>query len=173
MSPFRVAVMFTVVVSFLCPPASRSAEDSAVLFRNVRIFNGVDAELAVGDVLIDVVRIPHAGWPERHSDVENLAFRVTLEDAITVLHLGDADTNPDHYKRHPDHWEKRTTQLALPPFWFFLSEGGRYVLDEIIRPDQSIGIHVSNDIPEVRTERPEGLQDVDLFTSPGETRQIQ
>ena len=53
MSPFRVAVMFTVVVSFLCPHASRSAEDSAVLFRNVRIFNGVDAELTVGDVLIE------------------------------------------------------------------------------------------------------------------------
>jgi L-ascorbate metabolism protein UlaG (beta-lactamase superfamily) len=136
-------------------------------------YDTLPIEMQIGSILIEAVRIPHAGWPERHTDVENLAFRVTLDNAVSVLHLGDAGTDPRYFSRHADLWPRRETRLALPPFWFFLDADGRSILDEIIRPAQSIGVHVSNDVPEDPADRPVELRDVDLFTRPGESREIQ
>ena len=47
-----ITVLVGLAIGALFPPVSRAAEDSAVLFRNVRIFDGVDAELTAGDVLV-------------------------------------------------------------------------------------------------------------------------
>ena len=47
--------------------------DSPVTFRN-------------NDLLVEAVRIPHSGWPNRMLDVENIAWRVTLND--NALNLG-------------------------------------------------------------------------------------
>jgi len=135
--------------------------------------NGDDPEkLVVGSLLIEAVRIPHTGWPQRHPNVENIVFRVTLDDSITVMHFGDADTDDAHFARHPEHWRERHTDFAMPPYWFFLSEGGRAILDQRIGASHTIGVHVSNDVPDVPEQRSEELRDVDLFTQPGELRRI-
>lgn len=130
----------------------------------------IDVEL--GSLLIEAVRIPHAGWPNRHSNVENLVFRVTLDSHATVMHFGDADPVDEHYAGQAGHWQERHTHLAMPPYWFFLSGEGREILEHRIRPDHAIGMHVPTEIPDDRIQRPEELQDVDLFTNPGETRKI-
>jgi hypothetical protein len=62
--------------------------------------------------------------------------------------------------------------MAFPPYWYFLSESGLQVLHERLRPAQTVGIHVPVTVPENAAEREPGLQDVDLFTRPGETREI-
>ena len=70
--------------------------------------------------MIDAVRIPHAGWPSR-ADIENLVFRVPLKNqgtSVTVMHLGDADPDADHYLQYKDHWQQRVSDTALPPYWF-------------------------------------------------------
>jgi hypothetical protein len=41
-----------------------------------------------------------------------------------------------------------------------------------LRPARSVGIHVPVTVPENAAEREPGLQDVDLFTRPGESRAI-
>ena len=60
----------------------------------------------------------------------------------------------------------------MPPYWFFLSDEGRQILEHRIAVDHAIGMHVPAEIPDDRNDRPEKLGDVDLFTQPGETREI-
>jgi len=128
--------------------------------------------LTVGDLLIEAVRIPHSGWPQRMTDVENIAFRVTLDKAVSVLHLGDADPNPVHFSAYSDHWDGHEPDLALPPYWFFTSDGGQLILARYINADHAVGIHVPAAMPDDPAERPAAYAGFDLFTNPGETRAI-
>ena len=123
-------------------------------------------------LLIEAVRIPHSGWPERRADVENIAFRVTLDGITTVTHLGDADADVAHFEQHAGHWEQRRSHLALPPYWFFRLPERREFLIPHIHADHSVGVHVPKEIPDEPSQRPIELQGVDLFTRPGETRNI-
>lgn len=122
--------------------------------------------LNIDDLLIEVVRIPHAGWPSR-ADVSNLVFRVTLSDNVTIMHMGDADPNDEHFKPYKDHWLKNKTNTAFPPYWFFISEEGPMILDEHINTDKSIGIHVPINVPESLK-----LTDESYFSKPGEKQAI-
>ena len=128
--------------------------------------------IEVDDLLIEAARIPHSGWPNRMTDVENIAFRVTLDNATTVIHLGDADPRREHFAPHVAHWNPGHTHLALPPYWFFLSAEGRRVIAEQVQPDHAIGVHVPRRMPDDPADRPAELQGFDLFTEPGETRDI-
>ena len=105
-------------------------------------------------------------------DIENIAFRVTLDDATTVLHLGDADPRMEHFSGNAEHWNARHTHLALPPFWFFLSPEGRAVVSEHLQPGLVIGVHVPTRMPDDPAKRPSEFAGFDLFTEPGETRSI-
>lgn len=158
--------------------AMRQAANDAdgVLFDRV---TGLDLE--VGDdgvrlqlegIDIDAVRIPHSGWPDRMTDIENIAFRVTLGDEVSVVHLGDAVVSDKHFGAQREFWEQRDTTLALPPYWFFLSAEGRDILSSDLDAGRSIGIHVPDNIPRESGDRPEELRDVDLFTEPGEQRTL-
>lgn len=121
---------------------------------------------------IEAALIPHVGWPEEMTDVENVAFRVTLNGVTTVTHLGDADARDEHFAKAPENGDKRRSHLSLLPFWFFLSHEGREILMRRIDSARAVGIHVPKDIPDEPSERPIELQGVDLFTRPGETRDI-
>jgi len=126
----------------------------------------------LGRISAEVTRIPHSGWPDRMTDVENLAWRVSLGDATTVVHLGDADTRVEHYIRQRDYWAADLPVLALPPYWYFLSPNGRQVLDTWFLSAQAIGVHVPTDIPTEAANRPAELRGYELFTQPGETRVV-
>lgn len=150
--------------------------DDAALFERVV---GVDLEygdtpmtITADGLLIEAVRIPHSGWPTRRTDVENIAFRVTLDDAATVLHLGDADTRDVHFARDEDFWEERQTHMAFPPYWYFLSGNGRAVLEDRLNPGHAVGIHVPSDVPDNPEKRDPELDGYDIFTHPGEGRRF-
>jgi len=121
---------------------------------------------SVGEINIDAVRIPHAGWPAR-ANVENIVFRVRLSNDVIVMHLGDADPNRIHFQQHRKLWEDQKTDLAFPPYWFYFSEEGKDILDMQINAKNSVGIHVPTNIPKdlIKTSR-------DYFSNPGEVRQI-
>ncbi|MEQ8208029.1 MAG: hypothetical protein RIA65_17770, partial [Woeseia sp.] len=116
--------------------------------------------------------LPHSGWPDRRTDVENIAWRVTLDDGPTVLHLGDADTRDAHFANDAEYWRERYPDMAFPPYWFFLSNGGKDVLTTRIRAGHAVGVHVPVSVPTQADKRDPALQDADLFTTPGETRVI-
>lgn len=130
------------------------------------------ARITVGDLEIDALRLPHAGWPTRHADVQNIVFRVTLDDHMTVMHLGDADTVDEHFAAQPDFWTERRTDVAFPPYWFFLNDEGREIISTRLNTRRAIGVHVPAELPDDPDKRPDELRGVDLFTRPTETRTI-
>jgi len=117
---------------------------------------------------IEVIAIPHAG---NRPNIQNFVWRVTLDGQTTVIHLGDADPNPAHFSRHRTHFEQRSHHAAFPPYWFLSEESGRLIMSEIIRAEQTIGIHVP---AEAIGQGPVWRQRLggDLFTDPGEKRTI-
>ncbi len=88
------------------------------------------------------------------------------------MHFGDADPFDEHYAKAPEHWQERHTHFAMPPYWFLYSKEGRQILEDRIGASHAIGMHVPTDVPDDPASRREELQDVDLFTKPGETRAI-
>ncbi|MGH8193746.1 MAG: SUMF1/EgtB/PvdO family nonheme iron enzyme [Woeseiaceae bacterium] len=129
-------------------------------------------KIEIPGLLIEAVRIPHTGWPTGQTEVENIAWRITLDNQSTVLHLGDADTDDVHFEQDGEYWDRRLPDMAFPPYWYFLSENGLRVLRDRLRPAQAVGIHVPVTVPDNAADREPALQDVDLFTRPGETREI-
>ncbi len=61
----------------------------------------------------------------------------------------------------------------MPPYWFFLRAEGRRVLEDRIGASISIGVHVPTEVPDDPEHRPDYLQSLELFTRPGETRDIE
>jgi L-ascorbate metabolism protein UlaG (beta-lactamase superfamily) len=135
-------------------------------------YRDAPVSLQHGTLLVEAVRVPHSGWPARQQQVENIAFRVTLDAETTVVHLGDSDASDAHFAHDAAYWTRRRTDVAFPPYWFFLSDGGRQVLERRIAPTRSIGMHVPADVPSRPAEREAGLREHELFTEPGEVRAI-
>jgi L-ascorbate metabolism protein UlaG (beta-lactamase superfamily) len=120
----------------------------------------------INNTHVSAVRIPHAGWPGR-AEVENLVFRVTLNDGVTVMHMGDAAPDDDHYLPYKNHWQQQVTDTAFPPYWFFFSAEGRDILDDLINAKQHIGVHVPVEVPK-RLISSKKL----FFSKPGQTKKI-
>ncbi len=135
-------------------------------------YGGAPIDVETGALLIEAIGIPHKGWPSIHRNVENVVFRVTLDNETTVMHFGDADPDDAHYTKDPQHWKERHTHFAMPPYWFFFSDEGRRILEDRINASHTIGVHVPKKVPDDPGRRREKLQGVDLFTRPGETRDI-
>jgi hypothetical protein len=76
------------------------------------------------------------------------------------------------FERDVTYWDKRHTHMAFPPYWFFSSTGGNAILKNRIKPDHSVGVHVPVSISKIPNLRPVELRSHDLFTEPGESRQI-
>jgi L-ascorbate metabolism protein UlaG (beta-lactamase superfamily) len=127
--------------------------------------------IEAGDLIVEAVRIPHTGWPDRLLEVENIAYRVTLDESTTVAHLGDGDAGWVHFAADAAYWERRPLDVAFPPYWYFQSEDGRRVLEERLKPRHAVGIHVPLEMTD-RAARPTDLAEFDLFLTPGETRDI-
>ncbi|MGJ8664297.1 MAG: MBL fold metallo-hydrolase [Marinicella sp.] len=115
---------------------------------------------------VDVLRIPHSGWPSR-AEVANLVYRVTLNDQVTVMHMGDADVDDDHFKPWAEYWAKQMTDTAFPPYWFMLDPRGQQLLSERINAKHAIGVHVPVDVPKELIE-----SGADYFFETGKTIDI-
>ncbi|MEM8771565.1 MAG: MBL fold metallo-hydrolase [Pseudomonadota bacterium] len=149
------------------------AADDPIMERVVTIDlnpDGSDAgrQLEIDGVTIDAVAVPHAGsW----TNIQNYAWRVSLDDHTTVIHLGDADPKPANFARHQDHFDARKTHTAFPPYWFIGDAGGERILNDIIKADQAIGIHAPiRAIGKGEAWRAEAGGDI--FTDPGEIRAV-
>jgi len=121
---------------------------------------------SVGNILIDAVRIPHAGWPGR-ANIENVVFRVKMDGNTTVMHLGDADPNRVHFDLHKNHWKSLKTDLAFVPYWFYFSDEGNDILENQINSEDSIGVHVPTKVPVQLIETKKGF-----LSKPGEIKEI-
>jgi len=123
---------------------------------------------AVGALSVDVVAIPHSG---NRPSIQNFAWRVTLDDDVTVMHLGDAGPVVSDFSRHLAHFKARKSHAAFPPYWFIGHEDGELILSDIISADQVVGVHVPKRAGGNGDEW-RARADGDLYTDPGETREI-
>lgn len=119
-----------------------------------------------GDMLVEAVRIPHAGWPQR-ADIENIVFRVGGKKQIRVMHFGDADPHGQHYAIHEKFWRSKRTDISFVPFWFGLTESGKRLIESGLNTEKAIGVHVPTKLPEQLKKT-----DFDFFHKPGETKII-
>jgi L-ascorbate metabolism protein UlaG (beta-lactamase superfamily) len=117
-------------------------------------------------IRIEAVHIPHAGGPGR-AGIQNMAYRVTLNDIATVMHLGDATPEPAIYETHRSHFDARRTATAFPPYWILLTHGGE-TTGEWLNSDKTIGIHVPINVPGELERSGE-----DFLSVPGEVRVIE
>jgi len=116
-------------------------------------------------LVIQAVYVPHAGG-SNWASVQNMVYRVTLNGAVTVMHLGDATPDDEIYATHHEHFQAVRTDHAFPPFWL-VTEWGGDVLRERINADALTGIHLGP-FPPVAVRASEE----DFFTEPGETRDL-
>ena len=71
--------------------------------------------------------------------IQNHSWVVTI-GGKNILHLGDAYTDTANYE--PFDWEALDIDVALVPFWFFMSKNGTRMVRDVIKPDHIIAIHV-------------------------------
>jgi L-ascorbate metabolism protein UlaG (beta-lactamase superfamily) len=154
---------------------SASLADAGV-FQRVRslalAYGDAAMRIEMEGLLIEALFVPHSGWPGSNTEVENISWRVTLEGVATVTHLGDADGDVVHFEQSAGHWQQRPTHLALPPYWFYYGSDKGGVLLQGLNADRVIGVHVPKNVPDEPSARAPELQGVDLFTRPGESRDI-
>lgn len=124
--------------------------------------------VTIGNITASAVHIPHSGWPNpERAKVQNMVFRVTLDTGATVIHMGDADVRPQHYTPYKAHWNAKRTDMAFPPYWFFLYPGGDDILYKQMNIETAVGTHVPLDTPEDLKE-----SGADYFSERGEERDI-
>lgn len=115
------------------------------------VYGDKSVEFNFTGIKVEVLRIPHAGWPGR-ADVANLVYRVTLKNKLTVMHMGDADADDVHYLPWKSYWDQQVTDTAFPPYWFMLGPRGQKILAERINATHAIGVHVPVKVPEQLTQ---------------------
>ena len=104
--------------------------------------------ISLSGIEATAVRIAHAGWPApRRVTVQNMVYRVTLDGAVTFMHMGDADPNAVHFAPFADHWRAKITDTAFPPYWFLTSAQGQRLLRDI-NIQRAIGVHVPIVVPQ-------------------------
>jgi L-ascorbate metabolism protein UlaG (beta-lactamase superfamily) len=151
-----------------------SGADEAIFERVVGLdlqYGDKPVSIDADHLTVEAAYIPHSGWPTARTDVQNIAFRITLDGESTVLHLGDADARTVHFDADEEYWQKRAIDLALPPYWFFGSAAGIEILNDRIGVTRSIGIHVPADYSDA-ANIPDELKEFEIFTQPGEERRF-
>lgn len=143
-------------------------EDYANRIVTVSLDNGGPAQrFEVAGATVEAIRTPHSGWPGRHADVANIAYRITGPDGARVMHLGDADAAEAHFAPYREVLDEARTQIAFVPFWFFAAPHPDELIDETLNAESAVGIHVP-------TKVPGSLKDSgrDYFTGEGQERAI-
>lgn len=115
----------------------------------VALKNG-DAPLTfeIAGANVEALRTPHAGWPDRHSAVHNITYRVSGSDGARIMHLGDADPAEEHFAPHSEFFQAKRTGLAMVPFWFLNANVPANRIDQTLNTQSAVGIHVPAKTPQ-------------------------
>ncbi|VAV88316.1 hypothetical protein MNBD_ALPHA06-453 [hydrothermal vent metagenome] len=133
-----------------------------------------DAPISVqaGSIQVEAITIPHSGG-ERFKAVRNTVYRVEMAENLRVLHLGDATIENAPFAGQQAFWDRQNNDLVFTPYWLFKDAARRKNLDAHVRPIRAIGVHVPTALSNLKKRYGTALDDVDLFTRPGEVRDLQ
>lgn len=121
--------------------------------RAIDLENGETSEpLIIAGASVEAFRSPHAGWPDRHANVHNITFRVSVEgksgSVSRVMHLGDADPSPEHYEALETFLAAKRTGLVMVPFWFTNRADVTQIIDETLNAQSMVAVHVPVKVPD-------------------------
>ena len=113
----------------------------------ISLENGEQAEaFEIEGARIEAFRSPHSGWPDRHSDIHNITFRVSAASGQAmvhrVMHMGDADPGTEYYVPHAEFLSSARTGLAIVPFWFLNQDEADALIDTTLNAEAAVGMHV-------------------------------
>ncbi|NVE95925.1 MBL fold metallo-hydrolase [Altererythrobacter sp. JGD-16] len=140
--------------------------------KSVDLAPGHSLRYTLGSMRIDAVRVPHIGYPNRNAGLENIVFRVALTPNHRVMHLGDADGQPDHFAPHEAMFSEARTGMAFVPYWMLLEDSGREVIGTMLNAEKVIGIHVGTRANPEDASAELIASGEDYFSKLGETRVI-
>ncbi len=98
---------------------------------------GQSMTLTRGHIVVEFLHLSHGTG--RFASIENLGHVITLAGR-RILHLGDAAMEPAHFA--PYAATLRDIDVALIPYWYFLSSAGRALLAESVDASLTIACHV-------------------------------
>ena len=58
------------------------------------------------------------------------------------------------------------------PYWFLVEDDGEDILEDALRAEETVGLHVPADVPAEPGRRDRELRDLNLFVRPGEIRSV-
>jgi len=96
---------------------------------------------------ISFLRIKHGG--QAWQDLQNLGHLIRA-GGMSLLHIGDAETSASAFAGYVH--EIAQVDIALVPYWFYLSASGRAVVADVINPHQEVAVHIPVDRAEAETE---------------------
>lgn len=140
--------------------------------RAITLDNGEASEaFAIAGATIEAFRTPHSGWPDRHTQVHNITFRVSMPAGegvfARVMHLGDADPGAEHYAALEDFLQRHRTSLAMVPYWHYREAGFADLLEDTFNAEAAVAMHVP-------IAKPSYLREIGrpFFTKAGEMVEI-
>ncbi len=140
--------------------------------RAITLRNGEQSRaFEIDGVEVVAMRSPHTGWPDRHSDVHNITYRVSAPTSdnqyMRVMHFGDADPARKHFTDHAEFLSSARTGLAIVPYWHFGTANPDKLFDETFNAETTVGMHVPANVPEWLAG-----SDRAYFTGEGQTADI-
>lgn len=135
-SPSTVFASSQQVVDLL---ASKFADYDKVKTRVTPIAYKVKDRKAInlGGIDVEFLGVGHGSG--RHASIENLGHVFTL-GGKTFLHVGDAEITPEIFDSFD--LETRGIDIAILPYWFLTSVGGRAIIRDHVKPKHLIAVHV-------------------------------
>ncbi len=104
--------------------------------RSIPLKKGASRTIAHDEMSVEMILLPHGGERNR-GIVQNYGHLITM-GGFKILHVGDADMDPAIFAQ----FSERGIDIALVPYWFFTSEAGVKIVDELIQPKYTIACHV-------------------------------
>ncbi|MEM7781174.1 MAG: MBL fold metallo-hydrolase [Pseudomonadota bacterium] len=119
---------------------------------SIALTNGkASAPFVIAGATVEAFQSPHNGWPERHTHIDNLTFRVAFPAGegrtARIMHMGDADPDPQHFAELEGFLKASRTGLAVVPFWQYREEEFDALLDVTFNAQKAVAVHVPAKTP--------------------------
>lgn len=99
---------------------------------------GQSLQFEAGGARVTAYRIRHSGMA--HRAIHNFV-QVIEVGASRLVHLGDAEPNFSLFEGVRENEDP--VDVALVPYWYFASQDGKRVINEVLRPRHTIAMHVA------------------------------
>jgi len=152
-----------VVEALLDVDAGRKPQTATVLPGD-----GESITRVAGGVRVEFLRLSHGTG--RHATVQNLGHVIEI-GGRRVLHVGDAQDTASNFA--PFNLRGQNIDVALIPYWYFMSEEGSRVVEEHAKAAVTVAVHVPpGEVDDLARRFQQAAPELVFFRKAGETRRF-